>query len=148
MAQSPALSPGAFRLKQAMSGRTVRETLAALGVIASMIFVGLEIRQNTAAIQGATLQAISDTYTDFIHVNSLDPSQREVELLVFGGATEADLTPSQHQQMLTSLIAWVGMLENTFVQYRLGLVDEAVFDGYGWNRAIHRTAYFHEWWGR
>lgn len=115
-------------------------------MIASMVFVGLEIRQNTTAVKGATLQSISDTYTSFINTNSLDAAQREVELLIFGGAEREELTPDQHQQMLTSLIAWVGMLENTYVQYQLGLVDEAVFRGYGWNRAIHRTPYFEDWW--
>ena len=38
------------------------ETIAALGVIGSLIFVGLEVRQNTSATEGATLQAISDTH--------------------------------------------------------------------------------------
>jgi hypothetical protein len=36
----------------------VRETLAALGVIASMVFVGLEIRQNNNLAQAAAYQAI------------------------------------------------------------------------------------------
>ena len=129
-----------------MSGKKVGEMLAAIGVIASMIFAGLEIRQNTVAVQGATPQAISDSYTGFIHANSLDSTQREIEMMVFSGALRDDLTPDQHMQMLTSLIAWIGLLENTFVQHRLGLVDEAVFDAYGWNRNIHRTPYFQEFW--
>ncbi len=35
------------------------EVLGVLGVIASMIFIGIEIRQNTNAVHGATLQAVS-----------------------------------------------------------------------------------------
>ncbi|HEY5622263.1 MAG TPA: hypothetical protein VIV14_00785 [Gammaproteobacteria bacterium] len=35
------------------------EVLGIIGVIASMIFVGLEIRQNTSTVRGATLQAVS-----------------------------------------------------------------------------------------
>ena len=34
-----------------MSGKAIRETLAALGVIASMVFVGVEIQQNTRSMQ-------------------------------------------------------------------------------------------------
>ena len=34
-----------------MSGKAIPETLAALGVIASMVFVGLEIRQNNLLAQ-------------------------------------------------------------------------------------------------
>ena len=129
-----------------MSGKAVRDTLAAVGVIGSMVFVGLEIRQNTAAVRGATLQAISDAYTDFVHTNSLDPAYREVERLVFRGATMDELTAEQSHLIGTNVIAWVGMLENTFVQNRLGLVSDQVFEGYGWNRQFHRTPYFEEWW--
>jgi hypothetical protein len=129
-----------------MSGRTIREVLAALGVIGSLVFVGLELRQNTAAVQGATLQAISDSYTGFLHTNSLDPEYREVERLVFRGALMADLTDEQNHLIATNVIAWVGMLENMFVQNRLGLVSDLVFEGYGWNRRFHQTPYFREWW--
>jgi len=41
-----------------MSGKTIRETLGVLGVIASLIFVGVEIRQNTIASRAAAYQAI------------------------------------------------------------------------------------------
>ncbi len=41
-----------------MSGKAMRETFTALGVIASMIFVGWEIRQNTVAARSAAYQAI------------------------------------------------------------------------------------------
>ncbi len=42
----------------ASRGSAIRETLAALGLIASMVFVGLEIRQNTVASRAAAYQAI------------------------------------------------------------------------------------------
>jgi len=45
-----------------MSGRAVRETLAALGVIASLVFVGAEIRQNTTVAR-ATAAWITKTVT-------------------------------------------------------------------------------------
>ena len=41
-----------------MSGKAIRETLAALGVIASMVFVGFEIRQNTIAGRSAAYMEI------------------------------------------------------------------------------------------
>ena len=41
-----------------MSGKVIRETLGFLAVVASMVFVGLEIRQNTRAVRGATVQAM------------------------------------------------------------------------------------------
>jgi hypothetical protein len=39
-----------------MSGKTIRETAAALGVIASMVFVGMEIRLNTRSAEVSAYQ--------------------------------------------------------------------------------------------
>ncbi len=41
-----------------MSKKAIRETLTAVGVVASLIFVGYEIRQNTIAARAAAYQAI------------------------------------------------------------------------------------------
>ena len=48
-----------------MSGKAVRETLGFLAVVASMVFVGAEIRQNTAAIRGQTRQALNVDYREW-----------------------------------------------------------------------------------
>ena len=44
-----------------MSDKGVRETLAAVGVIGSMLFVGWEIRQNTMVARAAAYQEIGFT---------------------------------------------------------------------------------------
>ena len=43
--------------------RNTLELVGFVSVIASLIFVGMEIRQNTTAVRGATNQAISDQAT-------------------------------------------------------------------------------------
>ena len=42
-----------------MSNRIILEGVGIVSVIGSLIFVGLEISQNTAAVRGATQQEIS-----------------------------------------------------------------------------------------
>ena len=37
-----------------MSGKAIRETLGFLAVVASLVFVGFEIRQNTQVARGQT----------------------------------------------------------------------------------------------
>ncbi len=39
-----------------MSGKAIRETLGFLAVVASMVFVGLEIQQNTRALRATAIQ--------------------------------------------------------------------------------------------
>ena len=42
-----------------MKRAAIRETLTGLGVVLSLIFVAVEIRTNTDAIRGATIQGIA-----------------------------------------------------------------------------------------
>ena len=43
-----------------MSGRDIRDTVGLVAVVAGLVFVGVEIGQNTRAVQSATVQALSD----------------------------------------------------------------------------------------
>ena len=40
------------------------ELIGLLGVVSSLVFVGIEIRQNTSAIKGATRQTIAEQIND------------------------------------------------------------------------------------
>ena len=47
-------------LDWSMAKREVFEIFGLIGVIGSLIFVGVEVRQNTAEIRGATHQSVSE----------------------------------------------------------------------------------------
>jgi len=123
-----------------MSGKAVRETLAALGVIASMVFVGLEIQQNTRAIRGQTRQALNADYQGWYMMIATDDSLWEEYNASFpsnGAGTQAG----------HAMFARLRNLENVFVQWQEGLVDESVFISYGWRgNPAWRGAAFREWW--
>jgi hypothetical protein len=119
------------------------EMIAMLGVIGSLVFVGLEVRQNTAATEGATLQAISDTHTALL----LEGDQEFNEIyrrVLFYAATEADLTPAQNMRINRYYLAFLSHLENTFLQQRSGIVSDDVFESYGWRNRLWMTPHFLE----
>ena len=49
-----------------MSGKAIRETFGFLAVVASMVFVALEIDQNTASIRAQTRQQLSDANSELL----------------------------------------------------------------------------------
>lgn len=53
------------------------QVIGAIGVVASLIFVGIQIRQNTAATRAASHNAVSDSLNDFnrMFAESMDLSQ-------------------------------------------------------------------------
>jgi len=120
--------------------------LSAAAVVLSLIFVGLEVRNNTVAARGATMQAISDASTTFFLTISLDKDFAELVVRIFDGETKADFSPIENQQLVQNIGAFMRGLENTYLQHREGLVPDAVFESYGWNDGITSTPYFRDYW--
>ena len=48
-----------------MDKRTIVEIFGLTSVISSLIFVGVEISQNTKAVRGATHQSVSDQVSEY-----------------------------------------------------------------------------------
>jgi hypothetical protein len=57
------------------SARGIAEAIGAIGVMGSLIFVGLEVRQNSTATRAATNAAVADTYRQ---MNALIASSPEL----------------------------------------------------------------------
>ncbi len=122
------------------------EVVGAIGVVASLVFVGLEIQQNTLAVRGATYQALSDAGSGFMFDLAHDPQLAALFDRVMRGAVSADFNGGENMQLWAYHAGFVRHLENTYLQRQAGVVDERVFDGYGWNDAVLGWAHFREWW--
>jgi len=119
------------------------EIVGALGVIASMIFVGLEIRQNTDTVRGATIQAVSQQSFDLAVAGLDNPDLRAA----FSAASEDSLSPDQESLMNWFYSAKLRADENRYRQVELGILDESVFAQLS-NHAAYRFAYFTRYWAR
>ena len=49
-----------------MSGKAIRETVGFLAVVASLVFVGMEIRQNTQVARGQTRIELTALNNEFL----------------------------------------------------------------------------------
>jgi len=130
-----------------MNKRTpvIAQVLSASAVVLGLVFVGYELRQNTAMMRGSTMQSISDKYVDYVTA-LVDPVPADLMRRVHLGETTADFTPVENTQINILFNAFVQMLENSFLQHREGLVSEAVFDSYGWTWGMIQTTRFEEYW--
>ncbi len=117
------------------------EVLGALGVIASLIFVGVEVRQNTNAVRGATLHAVSQQSLDLVMAGLDNPELRSA----FVAAAEERLSPEQTNLMIWFVGAKLRADENRYRQVELGILDASTFLQLS-NHAAYRTPYFAEYW--
>lgn len=111
----------------------VGRLLGALGVIASLVFVGLELRQNTEALRAQTRQGLADRNAEVIYAVAENPELARAWTLIW----QRDSLAGQALTMVDSAQArWAmwGMLrfvEHAFLQVEEGLLPETSLNGYG-----------------
>ncbi len=115
-----------------MSGKAIRETLAALGLIASLVFVGVEIRQNTIASRAAAYQAIGIATADAFHSAALDR-----QFLVSGSKLAAEMDEIDWLQYASWMAGFARLGETLLLQVEEGILGPDAMErlGYGgWQR--------------
>ena len=119
------------------------EFVAAASVVLSLIFVGLEIRQNTAAVRAQTRQDLTTTSAEFL----MGMATSDIGDLWFRWAAGEDISASEWNRLRLAVITGVRNLENVYLQSTEGVIDESALNGYGWRGSVmYDTDRFAEWW--
>ena len=78
---------------------SAKEFVAATGVILSLVFVGLEIRQNTLAVRSSTRQALSDSHRDIVLGSVLSQEHSALISRTLLGETAEGFTDHENTQL-------------------------------------------------
>ena len=106
--------------------RGVSEIVAALGVIVSLVYVGIELQQNTIASRATTAQAIVDSSRNFL----LDIAMNDEfnRILRVGQADLSQLNEAEANRFsMYSRGNWA-YFQNVWVQWTLGVVDDRIWN--------------------
>lgn len=121
--------------------------ISTLAIVLGLIFVGFELRQNTASIRGATMQAISDTHVNWTTQMAVAPELNVIMHRIHNeDASLEDFSTTERMLILGVFNSFIQQLENSFLQYREGLVSDAVFESYGWQYGLIQTRTFGDYW--
>jgi len=100
-------------------------TLAAnVGVLAGILFLAIEISQNSDAIQAQTRAQLSEQVTDLFSVNMSDSNYADVLLR---GNVGQELSLVEQYQYARHRNAWIQYWNNVSYQYQMGTYDESEF---------------------
>ena len=128
-----------------MNKRVFIEIFGLISVIGSLLFVGIEISQNTQAVRGATHQAVSDQASElYLEIASDERlSKLAYEMLVMN-IKRNELSTTD--QMSLDFIQLMGFrrVENIFLQYKNGILSEDAIDRIGMDS--YRKAFSRESW--
>ena len=110
-----------------------REALAAVGVMLSLVFVGLELRQNTAAISATALNDLTEGSNAWMFQITSDGEMADIYVRWRDGLGE--LSPDEEIRIRLLIFALLRNSENAFLQTGLGVVDTLALRGYGFSGA-------------
>ncbi len=95
--------------------------IAGVGVILSLLFIGYEIRQNTAETRAAGAATVGDSFRELILARAQSPSLAAAIVAISSGEQP---TPIQEVQYSGYLIALIRTVEDAYLLYRAGRLDE------------------------
>ena len=110
-----------------------KEFLAASGVVASLIFVGMEINQNTRVAQAQARTELANANKEWLMALATDPNLQEVWWTGWqSGEVSIEDLPENVRRSISLLIHHnFRSFENVYFQFEEGLVDESALGAYG-----------------
>jgi len=121
------------------------EAIAALAVVVSLLYVAVQVRQNTRSVRAATYQAFSESYGDFRTL--LVKDERLGALFGKGLRSRSELSTSERFQFDSLMMNFTRVAEVNFYHEINGLVDEPFYRGWRDEAVeIWRLPGAREWW--
>ena len=124
--------------------RSIIEIIGFLSVVGSLAFVGVEIRQNTSAVRGATNQAISDQVGELMLTIATDDNLARLVKRLYDGETQDQFDPVDDMRLYMTIMTGLRRVENIFLQIEDGILDDRAFDRIG--LSFYRSNYGQEIW--
>jgi len=123
----------------------IGETIGSVAVIASLIYLGVQIRTNAKATEGLVRRQIADS-SQLAYLTAVD-SPEFSSLVVRALMSDADLESAEESQMIRFISAIFLNFEVAYHQYESGLYDE-------WETVLTRrvrmmfnnSKFVREWW--
>ena len=79
-----------------MQNRKIFEIVGIVSVVGSLLFVGVEINQNTTAVRGATQQAVSSQVSEMYRLVAENERMSLLLSQAFKGISKSDLSESDY----------------------------------------------------
>jgi hypothetical protein len=113
--------------------QAVAELVAAGGVILSLVYLSIQVRQNTQSIRTAANQDLMTAFNDVAAIAGHGRHGARLYHALIRGTWE-ELDPYEEDAASMLLIQNVRVFEQAFLQHRAGFLDDDVWEG--WERQM------------
>lgn len=127
-----------------MKSRTIVEIGGLISIIGSLIFVGIEISQNTAAVRGATQQEVSNQVNEMYKLMIENDFISDMYNKAYQGVRRNEISDLEMTKFSMFQMMGFRRIENIHLQYKNGFLGGEAFDRIG--MGIYRTPLVKEIW--
>ena len=128
-----------------MIKREAFELVGLLGVIGSLIFVGVEVRQNTSEIRGSTHQSVSEQINElYLTIAEDERLSKLVSEMMENPNLRENLNFTDQLSLDFIILTGLRRVENIHLQYLDGILSKDAFDRIGMN--FYRRKYAKQTW--
>ena len=132
-----------------MKKKGIIEILGLVAIIGSLIFVGIEIRQNSLAVRGATHQSISEQVTKlYMHIATNERLSKLVSQMLPNDTSNDNLRDKLNaaDQLSLDFTVLTGLrrIENIYLQESDGILSDKAFERIGLE--FYQTPFSRETW--
>jgi len=106
----------------------VGQTIAALSIVASLVFVGLQVRSTSKAVKNATAQAVNDNYAQWYLTLSTNDTALATSLKA--AKNFEGLSDGERAQFSTLMMALLCHTQNAFYQWSSGALSSELWRGW------------------
>ena len=133
-----------------MSSRTVREigeAVALIGVVASLVFVGLELRENRIAARASAYQELGVAVASDWMARASDRELNDLVRVAASGdpGSWAGLSESDIYLLRSYTLSSIRLFETAYLQVEQNLLDEDAMERLGWKNFLESTFFKRMW---
>ena len=106
----------------------IGQVIGAIAVVISLIYVALQIRQNTNAVRSATAQTVHEHFAKWYHLVAADD---ELSRIVASGLGDyGSLSEKERVRFIAAFMAFLSYSQNAFLKWREGLLASPLWMGW------------------
>jgi hypothetical protein len=110
----------------------IGQVIGAIAVVISLIYVALQIRQNTNAVRSATTQSVHEHFANWYHLIAADA---ELSRIAADGLRDyLSLPENERTRFIAAFMSFLSYSQNAFLKWRQGLLAPSLW--LGWEQVM------------
>ena len=106
----------------------IGQVIGAIAVVISLIYVALQIRQNTNAVRSATAQTVHEHFANWYHVLASDPVLSQIAAK--GLRDYTSLSEQEKVRFIAAFMSFLSYSQNAFLKWRQKLLAPELWLGW------------------